>query len=148
MNWILPLFAIVAGISNPLQSGANSAMAKGFQAPLVAGFVVYVVGALCLLICIPFAGLPLRSAFDKVGAVPWYGFLGGVFNAVFLLASLYVTKKIGSATFTTLVVISATVVSVALDNFGWLGFEVRAASPLRLVGAAFAIVGVILIAKF
>ncbi len=148
MNWLLPLFAVVAGISNPLQSGANSAMAKGLQAPIVAGFLVYVVGALCLLVCIPFTGLPLRSAFEKAGDVPWYGFMGGVFNAVFLLASLYVTKKIGSATFTTLVVISATVVSVALDNFGWLGFEVRSASPLRLLGALFAIAGVVLIAGF
>ena len=148
MTWLLPLFAIVAGISNPLQSGANSAVSKSIQAPLVAGFLVYIVGALCLLVCIPFVGLPLRSAFDKLGTVPWWAYLGGVFNAVFLVASLLVTKKLGSATFTTLVVISAVVVSVALDHFGLLGFETRTATPLRLLGTLFAIAGVVLISVF
>ena len=148
MNWLLPLFAVIAGISNPLQSGANSAMSKGIQAPLVAGFFVYLTGAICLLVCIPFVGLPLRGALDKLGTVPWWAFLGGLFNAVFLLASLLVTKKLGSATFTTLVVISAVVISVALDHFGLLGFPIRSATPLRLLGAGFAIAGVVLIAVF
>lgn len=148
MNWLLPLFAVIAGISNPLQSATNSALSKGIQAPLVSGFIVYAVGALCLLVCIPFVGLPLRSAFDKLGGVPWWVYLGGVFNAVFLLASLLVTKKLGSATFTTLVVISAVVVSVALDHFGLLGLAQRTATPLRLLGAAFAVAGVVLISVF
>ncbi len=148
MTWLLSLFAVIAGISNPLQSGANSAMSKSMQAPLVAGFLVYLVGAACLLVCIPFIGLPLRSAIGKMGEVPWWAYLGGVFNAVFLVASLLVTKKLGSATFTTLVVISAVVVSVGLDNFGLLGFEMRAATPLRLLGAAFAVAGVVLISAF
>jgi len=148
MNWLLPLFAVIAGISNPLQSAANASLSKGIQAPLVAGFIVYITGAICLLICIPFVGLPLRNAVDKMGMVPWWVYLGGVFNAVFLVASLLVTKKLGSATFTTLVVISAVVVSIGLDHFGLLGFPVRTATPLRLLGGAFAIAGVILISIF
>lgn len=29
MHWLLAVFAILAGVSNPLQSGSNSALLKG-----------------------------------------------------------------------------------------------------------------------
>lgn len=142
------IFAIVAGISNPLQSGSNSALLKGLGAPIVAAFVVYAIGSLCLLACIPFIGFPARVALGKLGEVPWWAFIGGICNVTFLLASLLITKKLGSATFTTLVVISAVVTSVALDHFGLLGFKERPATLLRLVGCALAITGVVFIGRF
>jgi uncharacterized membrane protein YdcZ (DUF606 family) len=51
-----------------------------------------------------------------------------------LLPSLSMTKKLGSATFTTVVVISAVLISLALDHFDLLGFETHAATPRRLPG--------------
>ena len=145
MTW---LFAILAGISNPLQSGSNSALLKGLNAPIVAAFIVYAIGSLCLLASIPFLGFPVRDALSKVGTLPWWAFIGGICNVVFLLASLLITKKLGSATFTTLVVIAAVITSMALDHFGLLGFEVRPATALRLLGGGLAIGGVLLITLF
>jgi uncharacterized membrane protein YdcZ (DUF606 family) len=68
-----------------------------------------------LLIAIPFVGFPLRSAVGKLSGAPWWLVIGGLCNVTFLLASLTVTKKLGSGTFTTLVVVSAVVTSVILD---------------------------------
>jgi bacterial/archaeal transporter family-2 protein len=148
MQWILGFFAVLAGISNPLQSGSNSALQKGLQAPVVSALLVYAVGTLCLMLCIPFLGLPMRDALGRLDRVPWWVFIGGICNALFLVTTLLVTKKLGSATFTTIVVVAATVTSLLLDHFGLLGFEVRQATTLRLVGGAFAIGGVVLIALF
>jgi bacterial/archaeal transporter family-2 protein len=144
---IAVLFTIVAGISNPLQSGSNSALLKAIHAPLVAAFIVYSIGALCLLACVPFIGIPVKEAVSKLGAVPWWVYIGGVCNAIFLMSSLLITRNLGSATFTTTVVISAIVTSVALDHFGLLGFEVRPAGFMRLSGVVLAISGVLLVAK-
>ena len=145
---LLVLFAVVAGVSNPLQSGSNSEFLKATGAPVVSALCVYAVGTACLLACAPFLGFPVRSAMGKVAGAFWWPIIGGVCNATFLLASLLITTKLGSATFTTVVVITATITAVALDHFGLLGFEVRHASPFRLLGCAFAIVGVLLIARF
>lgn len=139
---------MLAGISNPLQSGSNSALLKGIHEPIVAAVVVYLVGAACLAACVPFFGFGVRPALSRLGGVPWWAYIGGICNALFLMCSLLITRKLGSATFTTVVVISAVVTSVALDHFGLMGFEVRAASALRLVGAGLAIIGVVLIAIF
>lgn len=64
------------------------------------------------------------------------------------MCTLLITKKLGSATFTTAVVIAAVVTSLALDNFGLMGFPVRSATPLRLVGGVLAICSVVMIATF
>jgi bacterial/archaeal transporter family-2 protein len=37
--------------------------------------------------------------------------------------------------------------SVALDHFGWVGFERHPATPMRLLGAALVVVGVRLIQR-
>ena len=148
MPILLWLGAIIAGISNPLQSGSNSELMKRMGTPIVAAFAVYLVAGLVLLLCIPFFGFPLRSAIGKLGGAPWWIAIGGVCNVTFLLASLTITKSLGSATFTTLVVISAVITSVILDHFGLLGFEVRPVTWLRALGCLLAATSVVLIARF
>lgn len=148
MMWILGFFAVLAGISNPLQSGSNSALNKALDSPVLSAMIVYAVGVLCLLACIPFLGFSTRGAGSKLLGIPWWAFIGGIGNALFLMCTFLITKKLGSATFTTAVVIAAIVTSLALDHFGLMGFAVRHATPLRLVGGALAIGGVVMIAIF
>jgi transporter family-2 protein len=142
------LGAIIAGISNPLQSGSNAELFKRTGTPLVAALIVYAIGASALLLASPFIGLPVRGALAKLHGAPWWLAIGGLCNVTFLLASLTITKKLGSGTFTTLVVVSAAVTSVLLDHFGLLGLEQRALTLWRGVGVALAIAGVFLIARF
>lgn len=148
MHWLLAIFAVLAGVSNPLQSGSNSALLKGLHEPVVAACVVYLIGAACLALCTPFFGFGVRAALTRLSGVPWWAYIGGLCNALFLMCSLLVTRRLGSAPFTTIVVISAVVTSVVIDHFGLVGFEVRPAGALRLLGSAFAIAGVVLIANF
>lgn len=148
MAILLWLGAIIAGISNPLQSASNSELLKRMDAPIVAAFTVYLIASVCLLLAIPFVGFPVRSAVGKLAGAPWWIAIGGLCNVTFLLASLTITKKLGSGTFTTLVVVSAVVTSVLLDHFGLLGLETRSLTPLRGLGCALAIAGVVLIASF
>jgi transporter family-2 protein len=148
MTWLLSLFAILAGISNPLQSGSNSELMKVTNAAVVAAFVVYAIGSVCLLACIPLFGFTAKDALGKLSDVPWWAFIGGLCNALFLMCSLLITKRLGSGTFTTMVVVSAITTSLVLDHFGLLGFEVRSVTWPRFLGGLFAIAGVVLIAAF
>ena len=147
MAWLWGLFAVVAGISNPLQSGSNSELLKLTQAPIVCAFIVYAIGGACLLVAIPFLGFPVKATVGKLPSVPWWALIGGVCNVTFLLSTFLVTKRLGSATFTTIVLVSALITSLILDHFGLLGFPVRQASVGRLIGAALTVAGVVCIAK-
>ena len=148
MQWILGFFAVLAGISNPLQSASNSALNKAVDSPVLSALIVYAVGVLCLSACIPFLGLALRGNGGKLIGLPWWAFIGGICNALFLMCMFLITKKLGSAIFTTAVVIAAVVTSLGLDHFGLMGFPVRLATPLRLVGGFLAICSVVMIAVF
>ena len=148
MQWILGLAAVLAGISNPLQSGANSVLNKAVASPVLSALIVFLVGCLCVLACIPFLGFNARGAGAKLLGLPWWAFIGGACNALFLICTFLVTKRLGSATFTTAVVIAAVVTSLAMDHFGLMGFTVRPATPLRIVGGLLAIGSVVMIAIF
>src|SRR6201992_2241674 len=142
MNWLLSVFAILAGISNPLQSGSNSELLKTIQAPVVAAYLVYIVGATIIAFAIPFVGFPARESLGKLSGIAWWALIGGACNAAFLMASLLITKRLGSATFTTLVVVSAVITSLVLDQFGLLGFEPKPLNWLRGIGGGFVIAAV------
>jgi bacterial/archaeal transporter family-2 protein len=147
MKWLLIPFVVVSGVLNALQTGNNTQLGKSLGQPIAAAFIVYLVGLLTLAVSAPFLGFSF-SAYGRLGQAPWWAWLGGLFGAVYVLAMLYVTDKVGAGTFTALTVTAATVTTVALDHFGWLGLEQHAASPWRLAGCALMIGGVILISKF
>jgi transporter family-2 protein len=142
--------ALLAGISNPLQSAANAALNKGIGQPLAATLVVYAVALCGLLICTGIgavAGISL-GGLSKVGGLPWWAFVGGLCQLTFTVAAAVSTQKIGSAGFTVTVLVVAVVLSIALDKYGLMGLEVRDATWPRLLGAALAIVGVTLVSIF
>ncbi len=142
--------ALLAGISNPLQSAANAALNKGIGQPLAAALVVYAVALCGLLICAGVAvmmGISL-GGLTKVGGLPWWAFVGGLCQLTFTVAAAVSTQKIGSAGFTVTVLVVAVVLSIALDKYGLMGLDVRDATWPRLLGAAFAIVGVTLVSVF
>ena len=116
--------------------------------PVLSALIVFLVGGLCVLACTPFLGFNTRDACAKLLGLPWWAFIGGACNASFLMCTFLVTKKLGSATFTTAVVIAAVITSLALGYFGLMGLTVRPATPLRIVGGLLAIASVVMIAIF
>ena len=152
MAWILIAIALASGVANPFQAGTNAELNKQLGQPLLAGLWVYVSGLAGLVI----AGLLLRqlspASMARAGAaavqVPWWAWTGGVISIISTLAGLMLAQKFGSAMFTALTITASLLTSVALDNFGWIGFRQHSASPLRLVGCALLVGGVWLVSRY
>lgn len=53
--------------------------------------------------------------------------------------------RLGATMVLTLIVVGQMVCSLLVDHFGWLGVPQHAANPVRLLGAAFLILSVVLI---
>ena len=147
MHWLLIPFVVVSGVLNSLQTGNNTQLAKSLHQPIAAAFIIYAVGMLTLAVSAPFLGFSF-SAYGRLGQAPWWAWLGGIFGAIYIIAMLYVTDKVGAGTFTALTVTAAIVTTVLLDHFGWLGLDVHPASAGRIIGCALMIGGVILVSKF
>ena len=141
-------FALVAGIANAFQAGANSTLAKTLHQPFLAALLVVGVSALALAAAGLVSGRlawPTASAFS---AVPWWGWIGGILSAVLLMSQLFVADAIGAGPFLGIIVVAGTVASLLIDHYGLVGFKVHELNLWRVVGGALMSLGVLLVALF
>lgn len=137
------LLVIAAGVSVAFQQVLNANLRGEIGSPWWAGVVSYLVGfvaitAAALLVEGP--RLPVPAATGS-----WVSWTGGVFGAIFIVIVVLMVPRFGGATVLALVVVGQMTGSLAFDHFGILGLQEQPASPIRLVGAACLILGVVLI---
>ncbi len=146
MVLVVVLLAILAGALAPLQS-ANAELFKFWQQPLWTVGWVYLSGlsGVLLLQLLFRQAVPATQA---VHAAPWWAWMGGIASIATTIISLMYAQKLGSGMFTGLTLTASIIVSIVLDQMGWLGFKQHAASPLRIAGGALMVGGVWLVSKF
>ncbi len=141
-------FAFAAGIANAFQAGTNASLAKALNEPFLAALLVVGVSALALAAAGLVSGrlsVPSAASFAEV---PWWAWVGGFLSSLLLLSQLFVADSIGAGPFLGVIVVTGTVTSLAIDHYGWVGFEVHALNPWRVLGGALMAGGVLLIALF
>ena len=137
------VLVIGAGVSVALQQVLNANLRAEIGSPWWAGVVSYVGGLLAISVAalaIDGPRLPLPASGGSL--VSW---TGGVFGAIFIAVVVLMVPRFGAATVLALVVVGQMLGSLAFDHFGILGLEQHPATPLRLLGAAFLIAGVVMI---
>jgi transporter family-2 protein len=138
------LLAFSAGISLLVQVAVNARLRTGLASWSWAGLVSYLGGALTMAALL----LVQRPAWPTAtmrGGVPWWGWMGGLFGAVYIVLGIVSVQRLGAASTVALVVAGQMLASLVFDHFGLLGLAQHPASTPRLLGAAMLIGGVILI---
>lgn len=140
------LLALAAGVLLPVQAGLNAQLRSALGSPVAAALISFVVGtaglaSIALLLRTP---LPLGRAWAVT--TPWqWG--GGLIGAAYVLAAVVLAPRLGAATLIAAVVAGQMLSSLVLDQYGLVGFPVHSLTPIRLIGAALMIAGVILIQR-
>ena len=132
--WPYYLFAIAAGAMLPIQFGVNAQLASWIGSPLRATLVSFAVGTAVLLVAaLIFArGWP---GSEKLGAAPWWVWVGGFLGAFYVLGSVVTAPKLGAAALFAFILAGQAVASLAVDHFGWVGFDENPVTPGRLSGS-------------
>lgn len=146
MDWLLVVFALVAGTLLPTQAGINTQLAKSLGHPLLAACISFASGAIALLLYTISRRVPLPSVSTAMQA-PWYLWIGGLLGAVYLTSTIVLAPLLGAATMVGLVVAGQMLASIFIDHFGLVGFPVHPISFWRSIGAILLIVGVVLIQR-
>ena len=147
MSFLLIPLALLAGVLNTVQSGANATLNKGLGQPIVAALCVALGNVVVYLLASLVVGLRWPDM-GRAAQLPWWAWTGGFCGAAYVLAVVFFAEKLGAAVFTGCTVTAAVITSVALDHFGLLGFKEHAAGVWRLAGCALMIGGLTLIARF
>ncbi len=145
LNYALPLvFAVAAGISLIVQQALNANLRMALGSAAWSGFSSYLVGTICMVLLALALRDPVPSA-AVAARVPWWAWSGGLFGAIFIALAILLIPKIGAATFVALLVTGQMLAALTLDHFGLLGVPVQPATLVRMAGAGFLILGVVLV---
>jgi transporter family-2 protein len=147
MTALYLVLALVAGTLVTLQTGSNARLKEAFGHPLPAVIVSSLIGIAALGGVLAAIRAPIPSLEDAARA-PWSAWMGGVLGAIYAVSVVVVARELGAATLTALVITGQLICSVALDHFGLLGFELRAAGIGRLIGCLLLLAGTFVIWKF
>jgi transporter family-2 protein len=140
--WSYLLFALAAGAMLPIQFGINAQLAEWLGGSVRAAFVSFVVGATALLVAVLVAS---RGWPDRAGDAPWWVWTGGLLGAFYVLGSIVTAPKLGAATLVALILAGQALASLAVDHFGWVGFDEQPITLLRVVGMLVLAGGVVLV---
>ena len=146
MKAILYIFVAVAGALTSVESGTNAKLTSTLGGPWWAAVLFSLISIVLLGIGAVAIGGPFPTA--HLREVPWWGWVGGVIGATYVMSMLTAAGQLGSGLFTGLTVTSAVVTSIALDHYGLVGFEPHAAGIGRLIGAVLMVAGIICVAVF
>jgi transporter family-2 protein len=130
--------------------GLLGGVAVGLQAPL-ASLISQRIGTMESVFIIHFGGAIAAGTMLLVRgggnlpdwrSVPWFALGAGVLGLVVVGSSNYAIPRIGVLGAIFLIVAGQLFVSTLIDQFGWLGVDVRAMDLTRLGGIAVLLIGV------
>lgn len=138
------LAALTAGAIVPLQGGANAALGRALGHPLLATTASLMVSLLVMIPLLLMMRVPV-PAFSAALAGPWWLWTGGLAGVFYLTAALTLSPLMGASMFMAAVIAGQMVLSLLMDQYGWMGFPLRPVSGLRLLAVGLVIAGVVVL---
>lgn len=146
MRWTFVVIGLLSGVVLPIQAAVNAHLRQVLASPLLAALASFIVGTLALLV---YAALA-RPALVEVRLVmqaPWWAWLGGLLGALYVVAAILVTPKLGASVLVAVTVTGQLVAALVMDHYGWLGLPLQPLSAGRVVGALLLMGGVVLMTR-
>lgn len=139
-------FALLAGVVLPLQAAINVRSRELLGNPLRASLGSFAVGTALVFVATLATREPWPSLATLARAPGWL-WTGGVLGAFYVVATIVVVPRLGSAYAFALVVAGQMATSVLIDRLGLFGVTQTPLSFTRVIGAALLVGGVLLVRK-
>jgi bacterial/archaeal transporter family-2 protein len=139
---------LIAGAALPVQGAINAQLRADLDAPAAVGALSFVVATLAmaaLLAGLLGAAATPRPRVSELGSLPWWGWLGGLCGATYVVSVFALIPEIGVAPTVALTVAGQQLASVLVDRYGLLRLPRREISTRRLAGVGVLLAGVVLI---
>ena len=128
------------------QAGVNSQLRVALASPIQAAFISFFIGTVILgAIALLQGGEWIEWHATK--AIPWWAWLGGLLGAFNIAVSIFLAPRLGAVALAISVVCGQLIASLFYDQYGLLGYAKMELTPSRIAGAAFLVLGVIMVAK-
>jgi bacterial/archaeal transporter family-2 protein len=139
---------LLAGFCLSIQGPVNARLRLALESPVFAATISFLSGSLVLL-CIMATG-----AFGGAGtgprgfqSAPLWAYLGGVLGVGFVFGSIIAVPTVGVVVTLSAAILGQMLGSFLVDTFGWFGVNKIPFDPLRLLGVALLLIGVLLVQR-
>lgn len=139
------LAALIGGAILPVQVGLNTLLRRYVGEPMQVTFISYLAGTLASLGICFFARYPLPAA-TSLAQTSWWMWIGGCLGTFYVWSTIFATPRIGAALAVALTIAGQMIAALFLDHYGAIGLTKYAASPTRIIGVVFVVLGVSLVA--
>ena len=143
MNPFTLSVALVTGAAIAVQALANTRLRVALGTPVWAAVAQFVVGLMLLLGVVVVSRQP-APLMGGLARMPLWGWLGGAVGALFIVVSIVLTPRLGTAVTLATITVGQMVAALVLDHYGWLGAPVIRLSLPRVLGAACLLLGIFL----
>jgi len=135
--------ALLTGAAIAVQALANSRLRDALGTPVWAAIAQFVVGLLALVV-VAFVARQPAPILSGLGRMPAWAWVGGIVGALFIVVSIVLTPRLGTAVTLATITVGQLVAALLLDHYGWLGSPVIRLSLPRVLGAACLLLGIVL----
>lgn len=139
------LAALIGGAVLPVQVALNTLLRRYVGEPMQVTFISYLAGTVASLVICFFARYPLPTT-TALTQTSWWMWIGGCLGTFYVWSTIFATPKIGAALALALTIAGQMIAALFLDHYGAIGLTKYAASPTRIAGVVFVILGVSLVA--
>jgi transporter family-2 protein len=138
--------ALITGALIPIQAATNAAFSKSIGNALITGLMVFIVGLAGMALFVLLSRTPFPGR-QQLTAAPFYGYLGGIIVAAYVVMITILVPRIGVGTAIGLIVTGQIICAVLIDHFGLFNVAVRSIDLTRFAGMLLMIAGVYLVMK-
>jgi len=141
-----PFYLVVAlgtGAAIAVQALANSRLRLALGTPVWAAIAQFIVGLAALVVIAVLTRQP-APVMGGLSRMPWWGWVGGAVGALFIVVSIVLTPRLGTALTLATITVGQLLAALVLDHYGLLGAPVVRLSLPRVLGAACLLAGIAL----
>ncbi|CAO3692801.1 unnamed protein product [Rhizopus stolonifer] len=140
---------VLGGICIAFQAGCNATLNK-YGGRSFSSVVSFSTGTLCCLIffLIDIYAVKTPLPTEHVKTTPWYGWVGGILGAFYVVMNILMVPKYGAATVLSIFVSSQIIMACVIDHFALVGVAQRTFTVWRIIGSLGLVGCVFVITKF
>jgi transporter family-2 protein len=147
MRFISIFVMLLAGFCLSIQGPVNARLRLALESPVFAATISFLCGSLFLL-CIMATGFGgIGTGVRGFQSAPLWACLGGILGVGFVFGSIIAAPTVGVVVTLSAAILGQMLGSFLVDTFGWFGVNKIAFDPLRLLGMALLVTGVLLVQR-
>jgi len=142
---IWQIIALLDGFAFSIESTINGHVGTVLHSPIYSAFLTFIIASIILIIINLVQGNFKNMKYIASERTPWWNFLGGIIGGINIFINAFLVPQIGIGLATILGLLGQIIISLVIDNWGFLGAEINKISKLQITGILTIILGIVAI---